>query len=306
MNLRLSSVLCCAALLTCAGQTFAQSEPAGGGAAPGPAAAPTDPGAGHGADAGKAKPLAPLIEVQPIYPAAALGSGRRGYVELQFTVNEEGRVRSASVVKSEPGKLFDAAALAAVGKWRFPAQSGREPVKLTHRFDFAPPLGGGAGAPAGPSSVAEADFEDAASGAARNDCVHEGSVFDYGNVVQVGLESNCRAPLMVFACAGGTGGRRGRWACTDSERQQHVIVPPGDARLGKSVTVTTPNGTRSLTYADQFIVPRAPNSEYWWLACGASDGQCRGAGRIWIRSVDGQLSSVDPRGRTALEPARSH
>ncbi len=293
MNLRYLSPLCCAALLACGPPALAQSDSAGG-----QDAAPTA--------AGKAKGLQPLIQVQPTYPAAALGTGQRGYVELEFTVNDDGRVRSAAVVKSEPGKLFDAAALAAVGKWRFPAKAGRAPVRLTHRFEFAPTPSAVAAGSGPPSVAAEADADEDTAGTARNDCVHEGPVFDYGTLVQVGLQSSCSTPLMVFACAGGTGGHQGRWACTDSERQQHVVVPPGDRRIGAAVTVATPQGTRSLTYADQLIVQRAPNSEYWWIACAAADSQCRGAGRIWIRSVDGQLASVDPRGRTALEPARSH
>lgn len=248
--------------------------------------------------------LRALIQVQPLYPAAALARGAAGYVELKYTVNAEGRVQSAKVTKSEPGAVFDAPALAAIGRWRYPAEPGRAPVQLTHRFEFTPPSGArlaAAGSPGAPPALAPAG-----TGSVRNECVHEGPVFDYGQLVQVELQSSCAEPLMVFSCAFGTGRYQGRWTCTDSERQQHVLVRTGDARIGGLVSVSTPDGTRSLTYTDQFIVSRAPNSEYWWLACGAADEACRGAARLWTRSVEGQVASVDPRGRTALEIARSH
>ncbi|HEX5418686.1 MAG TPA: energy transducer TonB [Gammaproteobacteria bacterium] len=301
MKLHSGSLLALAAMLAGAVPALAQAP---GNAAPpaqGQAASPPSPSDGKAAETHAPGKLEALIQVQPAYPASALTEGTSGYVELTFTVNAQGRVQSATVLKSEPDKVFDAAAMAALGRWRYPAQPGRAPVMLTHRFNFRPPAG-----TASHAAAADAQTGSASANDARNECVHPGPVFKYGPVVQVGLESRCSEPLIVFGCAAGTGQYQGRWACTDSEKQQHLLVPPGDARIGDKVTFATPDGTRSLSYTDQFIVSRAPNSEIWWLACGADDAACRGSARLWTRSVDGQVANVDPRGRTSLALQRSN
>lgn len=250
-------------------------------------------------------PLEALIEVQPAYPPAALPRGPEGFVELEFTVNAEGHVQSASVTASEPAAVFDAAAMAAIGRWRYPAEPGREPLKFTERFEFRPPEALATAAP-NPRGAARSNDTRGAAGATRNDCVREGPVFDYGDVVEVGLKSTCSEPLLVFSCALGTGRYQGRWRCTDSVEQHRVLVGSGDARLGRPLSVTTAQGVRPLTYADQFFVSRAPNSEHWWLACGVDDGDCRSRAGLWIRSLDRQAGNVDPQGRSGLEVARSH
>ncbi|HEX5418694.1 MAG TPA: energy transducer TonB [Gammaproteobacteria bacterium] len=307
MNLRSSSLLALAAMFAGAVAAFAQT-PAGGtplaqAQTPSAPASPENRSGGKTAAPQEPGKLEALIQVEPEYPALALAKGTTGYVELKFTVNAQGRVQSASVVKSVPDDVFDSAAMAALGRWRYPAQAGRTPVVLTHRFDFRPPGG------AAPQTVSDTQAGSARSGAAngvRNECVHQGPVFEYGPTVQVELQSRCSDPLIVFGCAPGTGQYQGRWACTDSEKQQHLLVPPGDGRIGDKVTFATQDGTRSLSYTDQFIVSRAPNSEIWWLACDADDAACRGAAKLWTRSVDGQVANVDPRGRTSLALTRSN
>jgi protein TonB len=302
MNVR-SSSLALAAMLAGAVPAFAQAPGAGTERARAQAPAPAGSDNKTAATAAAQEPgkLEALIEVQPDYPALALARGTAGYVELKFTVNAQGRVQSATVVKSQPDNVFDAAALTALGRWRYPAQAGRAPIMLSHRFDFRPP--GGASSKAADVQTASAA---SAAGGAPNQCVHKGPVFEYGPIVQVELQSRCAEPLIVFGCAGGTGQYLGRWACTDSEKQQHLLVPPGDGRIGDKVTFATQEGTRSLSYTDQFIVSRAPNSEIWWLACEADDSGCRGAAKLWTRSVDGQVENVDPRGRTSLALQRSN
>src|SRR5690606_7901460 len=69
--------------------------------------------------------LEPLIEVQPVYPPAALARRASGSVELELTVGPSGEVTNASVVSAEPPNLFDQAALAAVRRWRYPANPER-------------------------------------------------------------------------------------------------------------------------------------------------------------------------------------
>jgi TonB family protein len=254
--------------------------------------------------------LEALIQVQPTYPAAAMARRLTGYVDVEFTVDAEGHVRSASVTKSEPARVFDSAALAAIGRWRYPSEPGRDPVKLTHRFDFRPPADAAAVAgAAGLEAAARAVTTESAlpaGGAARNDCVREGAVFDYGDVIEVGLQNTCSQPLIVFGCAVGAGADMGRWHCTDATEQQTLLVPSGDSRLGQSLSLTTDDGVRPLAYKDRFFVSRAPNSEYWWLACSVDDRQCRSSGRLWTRGLDRQLKSVDPQSRSSLALARSH
>ena len=63
--------------------------------------------------------LIPLFRVQPTYPREALRAGKTGYVTVRITVDENGRVIEAKVVDSRPPRIFDAAAIKAVNKWKF-------------------------------------------------------------------------------------------------------------------------------------------------------------------------------------------
>ena len=58
----------------------------------------------------------------PVYPADLRVKGIGGKVTVQYDVTPQGRVVNAQVVASEPPGLFDAAALEAVGSWRFRPQ----------------------------------------------------------------------------------------------------------------------------------------------------------------------------------------
>ena len=55
----------------------------------------------------------------PVYPADLRVRGIGGKVTVQYDVTPQGQVVNAQVVASEPPGLFDAAALEAVGSWRF-------------------------------------------------------------------------------------------------------------------------------------------------------------------------------------------
>ena len=83
----------------------------------------------------------PLVRVRPVYPHRARQKGTEGFVELVFVITPEGRVSNAHVIRSEPAAVFDAAAKAAVTRWRFtaPKKNGR-PVaayaKQTIRFEL--------------------------------------------------------------------------------------------------------------------------------------------------------------------------
>jgi TonB family protein len=63
----------------------------------------------------------PLVRVRPVYPHHARQKGIEGIVELAFVITPEGRVEHPRVLRSEPPGTFDAAARAAVLRWRFTA-----------------------------------------------------------------------------------------------------------------------------------------------------------------------------------------
>lgn len=67
----------------------------------------------------------------PRYPREAAEDKIEGKVEMQFTVNADGRVQDVTVLSSEPADVFDAAAVEAIGAWRFtPARKDGKPVPV--------------------------------------------------------------------------------------------------------------------------------------------------------------------------------
>ena len=237
--------------------------------------------------------LQPLIAGVPEYPEAARARGVRGYVEVEFTVTPDGNVEGARVVASEPRNMFDAAALAAIARRRYPADMEREPQVIKERIDFAPPRGA--------QAVAAVD----AGAGPRNQCVRPDAVYNYGEMVDVSLINACTEPLMVFDCAQGTGKDRGRWVCSNSEQRGDILVPAGDQRLGRRYTAGNAADVRTFTYRDSYSVTRTPNSQVWWVACAESDTACRSDARLWTRAVRGQDASVDPQARSTIAVASS-
>lgn len=232
--------------------------------------------------------LQPLIASVPEYPQGA--GGARGYAEVEFTVTAAGTVEGARVVAAEPRNVFNQAALAAVARRRYPADPAREPQVLKERLAFAPT---GAAARVAPAS------------GPRNQCVREDAVYNYGEMVDVGLINACSEPLMVFGCTQGTGRDVGRWVCSTSEERGDVLVPASDSRVGRRYAAGSAADFRAYTYTSSFSVTRAPNSQYWWIACNESDAECRSDARLWTRAVAGQAASVDPEGRSAIAVASS-
>ncbi|MGQ4582123.1 TonB family protein [Lysobacter sp. F60174L2] len=92
------------------------------------------------AAAAAAKPTAadlrPLAMPGPQYPREALRAGQSGEVLVEYTVGTDGSVTSARVVRSNPGRVFDRAALDAVQNWRF--QPISEPVTTRRAIGFSP------------------------------------------------------------------------------------------------------------------------------------------------------------------------
>ena len=77
-----------------------------------------------------------ISSVQPTYPRDALRDGVAGEVTVAFTVNADGSVSGASVVSSNPRRVFDNAALEAIRKWKFEAPG--ESVTGRRTFAFNP------------------------------------------------------------------------------------------------------------------------------------------------------------------------
>jgi protein TonB len=63
--------------------------------------------------------LEQLTATEPVYPPAALRDRVEGWVEVDFTVTEAGVVREIEIIAAEPRGVFETAAMAAVGQWRF-------------------------------------------------------------------------------------------------------------------------------------------------------------------------------------------
>ncbi len=263
-----------------------------GAAATAAAPARTPAAAAPNADATDEGGLQPLISGVPEYPPAAAARGLRGYVEVEFTVTPAGTVASPRVVTAEPRGVFDSAALAAVARRRYAEDTERAPQTLTERIDFQPPRAADRAATV-------------ASSGPLNQCVREDAVYNYGEMVDVGLVNACSEPLFVFGCAQGTGKDLGTWVCSDSEQRGDVLVAAGDARLGQRFGAGNAADFRTYTYTDGYSVTRAPNSQYWWVACAQRDAACRSDARLWTRSVAGQAASVNPEVRSRIAVAGS-
>jgi periplasmic protein TonB len=83
----------------------------------------------------------PLVRIDPDYPMQARQRGIEGWVVVEFTISTAGTVKDAEVVASEPGNIFDRAALNAVRKWKYnPKVVDGKPVErpgLKVRLDFS-------------------------------------------------------------------------------------------------------------------------------------------------------------------------
>lgn len=99
--------------------------------AQGPAAAATTAAAAPASTA-----LRPLSTPAPRYPPEALRAGQSGEVQVEFTVNPDGSVANARVVRANPPRVFDREAVAAVRRWRF--EPVGEPVTTRRTIGFNP------------------------------------------------------------------------------------------------------------------------------------------------------------------------
>jgi protein TonB len=68
---------------------------------------------------GSDRDVVPLVRVEPQYPMSAKQRGVEGWVELKFTITAAGTVANIVVTASNPGTIFNKAAVQAVSKWRY-------------------------------------------------------------------------------------------------------------------------------------------------------------------------------------------
>ena len=68
---------------------------------------------------GSDRDVVPLVRVEPQYPMSAKQRGIEGWVELMFTITRAGTVADVVVTASQPGTIFNRAAVQAVGKWKY-------------------------------------------------------------------------------------------------------------------------------------------------------------------------------------------
>ncbi len=76
-------------------------------------------GAWNPGDVGSDGDVIPIIRINPQYPRDALMQGTEGWVDLEFTILQDGTVADASVVAAMPQRIFNRAALRAIYRWKF-------------------------------------------------------------------------------------------------------------------------------------------------------------------------------------------
>ena len=87
-------------------------------------------------EAPTAADVRPISTPAPRYPPDALRAGQSGEVLVEFTVNPDGSVGNARVVRADPPRVFDREAVAAVRRWRFEPVTA--PVTTRRTIGFNP------------------------------------------------------------------------------------------------------------------------------------------------------------------------
>lgn len=74
--------------------------------------------------------IAPIVRIPPAYPIEARRKKQEGWVKMEFTVQEDGTVADIKVREASPSGIFDQAAVAAIGQWKFrPAMQNGKAVR---------------------------------------------------------------------------------------------------------------------------------------------------------------------------------
>ena len=80
-----------------------------------------------------------IREVAPIYPESGTRRKLSGQVQVSFTIDADGDVKSPQVLSSNLPALFQRAALSAASRWKFEATGRTQTSSRT--VEFAPPAG---------------------------------------------------------------------------------------------------------------------------------------------------------------------
>ena len=76
------------------------------------------------------QPLTALSRIPPIYPFRAKARGIEGWVAVEFTVTEQGRVTDIAILSADPQEIFEQSVIQCVSAWRFePGRISGEPVR---------------------------------------------------------------------------------------------------------------------------------------------------------------------------------
>jgi protein TonB len=81
----------------------------------------------------------PIVRIDPQWPREALLEGTEGWVEVEFTILQDGSVEDPVVLQSDPPRLFDRNAVRAILRWKFkPRIVDGQPVarRAVQRIDF--------------------------------------------------------------------------------------------------------------------------------------------------------------------------
>jgi len=80
------------------------------------------------------QPLTIISRSPPLYPFRAKAKAIEGWVSVEFTVNEQGRVEDIKIIDAKPEKIFDDSVIQCLATWRFkPGRVNREIVKARAR-----------------------------------------------------------------------------------------------------------------------------------------------------------------------------
>lgn len=84
--------------------------------------------------------LKPVSIEQPCYPARAVRNGTEGWVQLEFSLDDSGKVSDIVSLDNSPAGIFEACALRSMQKWVFEVPE-KSKAKKRYRYVFQFTLG---------------------------------------------------------------------------------------------------------------------------------------------------------------------